>query len=200
MDFLELSEKINKMKLKKDSAKELLESRNKRLSEIKEETETLLKSQAVLQEVAKEVQSKLSIKIENIVNLGLKTCFGDEYEFKLRYVSARGKTETNFVLLQNGKDIDPMNQNGGGLIDILTLCLRIAVYNISRTDNVIIFDESMKYVSRGLRNQAAELIHTLSEQLGLQFIEVTHIPEFEELSDKKFNIRKIKGVSQLCSE
>ena len=198
MEYNQITEKINKMKLKKDSAKELLESRNKRLSEIKEETETLLKSQAVLQEVAKEVQSKLSIKIENIVNLGLKTCFGDEYEFRLRYVSARGKTETNFVLLQNGKDIDPMNQNGGGLIDILTLCLRIAVYNISRTDNVIIFDESMKYVSRGLRNQAAELIHTLSEQLGLQFIEVTHIPEFEELSDKKFNIRKIKGVSEIC--
>ena len=196
MDFLELSEKINKMKLKKDSAKELLESRNKRLSEIKEETETLLKSQAVLQEVAKEVQSKLSIKIENIVNLGLKTCFGDEYEFKLEYVSARGKTEVEFNLYQNGKLIDPMNQSGGGLVDAICFALRVSVFTLTKTDNVIVMDEGLKFLSKGFRAKAAELIHTLSEKLNIQFIEVTHIEAFIENSDKNFNIKKINGVSE----
>ena len=197
MEFLEIEEKLNIIKIKKQSTEELLNTRKQRLEEIKTETETLLKSQSVLQEVAKEVQSKLSVKIDSIVNLGLATCFGDEYKFELRYVSARGKTEVEFVLLQNGKEIDPMGQCGGGLTDILVFCLRVAVFNISRVDNIMIFDEPMKFLSKGFREKAAELIHTLSEKLNIQFIEVTHIESFMENSDMRFNIKKIDRVSQI---
>ena len=197
MEFLEIEEKLNKLKVKKQSTEELLNSRKQRLEEIKQETETLLKSQSVLQEVAKEVQSKLSVKIDSIVNLALATCFGDEYKFELRYVSARGKTEVEFVLLQNGKEIDPMNQNGGGLIDILVFSLRVAVFNISHTDNIMIFDEPFRFVSKGFREKVAELVHTLSERLNIQFIEVTHVEELMENSDKRFIIKKIKGESNV---
>lgn len=197
MEFLEIEEKLNTIKIKKQSTEELLNTRKQRLEEIKVETETLLKSQSVLQEVAKEVQSKLSVKIDSIVNLGLATCFGDEYKFELRYVSARGKTEVEFVLLQNGKEIDPMGQCGGGLTDILVFCLRVAVFNISRVDGIMIFDEPMKFLSKGFREKAAELIYTLSEKLNIQFIEVTHIESFMENSDMCFNIKKINGVSQI---
>lgn len=197
MEFLEIEEKLNKLKVKKQSTEELLNSRKQRLEEIKQETEILLKSQSVLQEVAKEVQSKLSVKIDSIVNLALATCFGDEYKFELRYVSARGKTEVEFVLLQNGKEIDPMNQNGGGLIDILVFSLRVAVFNISHTDNIMIFDEPFRFVSKGFREKVAELVHTLSERLNIQFIEVTHVEELMENSDKRFIIKKIKGESNV---
>jgi len=197
MELLEIGEKLNKLKVKKDSVSELLNMRIKRQEEIKQEIETLLKSQAILQEVAKEVQSQLSLKIDSIVNLGLATCFGDEYKFELKYVSARGKTEVEFALSSDGKPIDPLEQNGGGLVDILCFCLRVAVYNISRTDNVVVFDEPFRFISKGLRERAAELVHTLSENLGLQFIEVTHIDEFMEHSDQKFIIKKIKGVSNV---
>jgi len=197
MELLEIGEKLNKLKVKKDSVSELLNMRIKRQEEIKQELETLLKSQAILQEVAKEVQSQLSLKIDSIVNLGLATCFGDEYKFELKYVSARGKTEVEFVLSSEGEPIDPMNQNGGGLVDILCFCLRVAVYNISRTDNVVVFDEPFRFISKGLRERAAELVHTLSENLSLQFIEVTHIDEFMEQSDQKFIVKKIKGVSNV---
>jgi len=198
MEFLEIEEKLNTIKIKKQSTKELLDTRKQRLEEIKTETETLLKSQSVLQEVAKEVQSKLSVKIDSIVNLGLATCFGDEYKFELRYVSARGKTEVEFVLLQNDKEIDPMGQCGGGLTDILVFCLRVAVFNISHTDDMMIFDEPFRFVSKGFREKVAELVHTLSERLNIQIIEVTHIDELMESSDKQFVIKKIKGVSNVC--
>lgn len=196
MEFTEIENKLNTLKVKKQSNEELLKSRKQRLEEIKTETEEVLKSISVCQSVATEVQKQLSVKIDTIVNLGLKTIFGDEYTFKLEYVPARGKTEVEFNLYnKDGKLIDPMLQSGGGLVDLLTLCLRIAVYNISHVDNVICFDESMKFLSKGYREKGAELIHTLSERLDLQFIEVTHIPEFMDNSDKQFVIKKIKGVS-----
>lgn len=195
MEFTEIKEKLNTLKVKKQSNEELLKSRKQRLEEIKTETEKVLKSISVCQNVATEVQKQLSVKIDSIVNLALATCFGDEYTFKLNYVPARGKTEVEFLLLQNGKEIDPMNQNGGGLIDILCFALRVAVFNISHTDDIMVFDEPMKFLSKGFREKAAELIHTLSERLGLQVIEVTHISEMMENSDKQFIIKKINGVS-----
>lgn len=198
MEFAEIENKLNTLKVKKQSNEELLKTRKQRLEEIKIETEEVLKSLSVCQEVAKEVQSQLSVKIETITNLGLQTLFGDEYTFKLEYVTARGKTEVEFNLYDKmGNQIDPMVQSGGGLVDAMTLCLRIAVYNISHVDNVIVFDEAMKFLSKGFREKAAELIHTLSERLGLQIIEVTHIPEFMENSDKQFVIKKTNGVSEV---
>jgi hypothetical protein len=195
MDFLEIKEKLNKASIRKQSSEELLASRQKRKEEIKNEIETILKSQALLQEVAKEVQSQLSLKIDSVVNLGLATCFGNEYTFKLEYVSSRGKTEVEFNLYKDNKLIDPMMQNGGGLVDILCFCLRVAVYSISKVDNIIVFDEAMKYVSKGYRSKAAELIHTLSEKLDLQFISVTHIEEMVDDSDKQIVVGKREGVS-----
>lgn len=198
MEFTDIENKLNTIKVKKQSNEELLNSRKQRLDEIKVEMETVLKSQVISQNIAAEVQSQLSIKIDKIVNLGLQTLFGNEYTFKLEYVPARGKTEVEFNLYnKDGKLIDPMLQSGGGLVDAMTFCLRIAVYNISHVDNVICFDEAMKFLSKGFREKASELIHTLSEKISIQFIEVTHIEEFMNNSDKRFVIKKINGVSEV---
>ena len=196
MEFTEIKEKLNTLKVKKQSNEELLKSRKQRLEEIKTETEEVLKSISVCQSVATEVQKQLSVKIDTIVNLALATCFGDEYTFKLNYIPARGKTEVEFLLLQNGKEIDPKEQNGGGLVDVLCFALRVAVFNISHTDNVMVYDEPMKFLSKGFREKASELVHTLSERINIQFIEVTHITEMMENSDKQFVIKKINGVSE----
>ena len=195
MEFTEIKEKLNTLKVKKQSNEELLKSRKQRLEEIKTETEEVLKSISVCQNVATEVQKQLSVKIDTIVNLALATCFGDEYTFKLNYVPARGKTEVEFLLLQNGKEIDPMNQNGGGLIDILCFALRVAVFNISHTDDVMVFDEPFRFVSKGLREKVAEVVHTFSERLNIQIIEVTHVEELMDNSDRRFVIKKTNGVS-----
>lgn len=194
---MEIKEKLNKAIIKRQSNIELLAQRKQRLEEIKTETEEVLKSISVCQNVATEVQKQLSVKIDTIVNLALATCFGDEYTFKLNYVPARGKTEVEFLLLQNGKEIDPKEQNGGGLVDVLCFALRVAVFNISHTDDIMVFDEPMKFLSKGFREKASELVHTLSERINIQFIEVTHITEMMENSDKRFVIKKINGVSEV---
>lgn len=193
---MEIREKLNKATIQRESDKQLLDSRKQRLTQLNQELETILKSQTLVQKVAQETQSLLSSKIDNIVNLGLATCF-PEYSFALEYIPARGKTEVNFVIRDGKEPIDILNQNGGGLVDLVCFCLRVAVFSISSTDNVIILDEPFKYVSRGLRTRVAELIHTLSERLNIQFLEVTHINELAETCDNKITIKKVGGVSNV---
>lgn len=194
---MEILELLNKAVVRRQSSQELLERKHKQQEELLEEMETVLKSQALLQSIAEEVQSQLSSKIDNIVNLGLATCF-PEYTFELKYVPSRGKTEVRFVFKLGEDEVDILNQNGGGLVDLVTFCLRVAVFAISSTDNVIVLDEPYKYVSKTLRPKIAELLSALSEKMNIQFIYVTHIEELSETSNKNIIIKKVKGVSEIC--
>lgn len=194
---MEILELLNKAVVKRQSSQEMLEKKRKQQEELLQDMETVLKSQVLLQSVAEEVQSQLSSKIDNIVNLGLATCFPD-YSFELKYVPSRGKTEVRFVFKLGDDEVDILQQNGGGLVDLAVFCLRVAVFAISNTDNVIVLDEPYKYVSKTLRPKVAELLSALSEKMGIQFIYVTHIEELSETSNKNIIIKKIQGVSEVC--
>lgn len=194
---MEILELLNKAVVKRQSSQEMLEKKRKQQEELLQDMETVLKSQVLLQSVAEEVQSQLSSKIDNIVNLGLATCFPD-YSFELKYVPSRGKTEVRFVFKLGDDEVDILQQNGGGLVDLAVFCLRVAVFAISNTDNVIVLDEPYKYVSKTLRPKVAELLSALSEKMRIQFIYVTHIEELSETSNKKVIIKKVEGVSEVC--
>lgn len=191
---MDIKEKLQELNIKKSSYQSMLDERNVRYNEIVKELNVTENSQSFVQSVAQVVQSQLSSQIDTIVNLGLNTCFPG-YTFEMKYVASRGKTEVQFVVTDGKSIIDPLNQCGGGFVDLLCFCLRIAVYSISSVNNVIIFDEPFKFLSKGLRSKVAELLVTLSDKLNLQIIEVTHIEELAENSNKKFLIKKVNGIS-----
>jgi hypothetical protein len=188
--------RLEEMLILRRSSKRMLEDRRLRLSEINRELSVIAESQAFIQGVAESVQSCLSSKIDGIVNLGLTSCFPG-YEFRMEYAPCRGKTEARFVVTNGGKEIDPMNQCGGGLVDMLCFCLRMAVYSISSVNNVIILDEPFRYISRSLRPRVAELLSVLSEKLGIQILEVTHMDEFSDNASNKVLIKKTNGISEV---
>lgn len=151
------------------------------------------KAQVFLQKVAQETQSQLKFRIEDIVNMALETCFPNEYEFKLDFNVMRGKTDCSLVFLskRTGREIDPMNASGGGVVDVVCFALRTACYVLEQgIDNVIVLDEPMKFVSQNLRSRVCEVIRNLSDRLGLQFIIVTHIDEFIDIADTIFEVKK----------
>lgn len=196
---MNIKDKLQELNVKKQSYMMSLDRARENLNRIESELNTVENSQIFVQAVASNVQSQLSSRIDNIVNLGLAICFPG-YTFEMKYIPSRGKTEVSFVV-KNGDDIiDPMNQCGGGLVDAIAFSLRIAVYSISNTANTIILDEPFRFVSRGLRPRIAELLKVLSEKLNVQIIEVTHIDELAENSDKKILIKKIDGVSNTVEE
>lgn len=191
---MDCKKKLQELAVKRAALSSTLEERKRRGSEIRSELEVVSESQKFVQAVAGAVQSELSLKIDGIVNLGLAACF-PSYSFKTEYVPSRGKTEVLFEVFDNEGKIDPMNQCGGGLVDVLCFCLRMAVYSISNVNNVIVLDEPFRFLSRNLRPKAAELLSMICGKLDLQIIEVTHIDELAENSDKIIRIKKTGGVS-----
>ena len=178
-----------------------LQARRNELMNLNQKMKLIEQAQVFLQKVAQDTQSQLKLKIEDIVNLALNTVFPDEYLFQVDFNVSRGKTDAELVFVNqktNGR-VDPMTASGGGVVDIVAFALRIAGYVLeSNVDNVIILDEPFRFVSKDLVDRAGEILKVLSTKLGLQIIMVTHIPEFIDVADKVFRVRKNQnGVSKI---
>ena len=186
--------------MKKQVKNDLRAKRNE-LMNLNQKMKLIEQAQVFLQKVAQDTQSQLKLKIEDIVNLALNTVFPDEYLFQVDFNVSRGKTDAELVFVnqKTGGRVDPMTASGGGVVDIVAFALRIAGYVLeSNVDNVIILDEPFRFVSKDLVDRAGEILKVLSTKLGLQIIIVTHIPEFIDVADKVFRVRKNQnGVSKI---
>lgn len=182
--------------------KQILEKRIESLSASKEalEKRTGAVDEATMyaQQIAKETQEQVKFQLEDIVNLALNAVYGNVYKFALEFELKRGNSEAYLILYKDGERIDdPMNSTGGGVCDILSFALRIAMLIISKNRRILIMDEPFKYVSKDLREQAVEIIKRISTDLGVQIICVTHDEELIEYSDRVFKVRQKGGVSEV---
>lgn len=198
-------EKIEKLFNQSLGVKSQIQKQLQETVELKKYSEKKLKlieeAQAFLQKVAQSTQENLKFQIEDIVNLALESVFPDEYLFRIVFNVSRGKTDAELVFQdkRTGQTIDPMEASGGGVIDLTAFALRISAFALeSGTDNLIILDEPFKFISRDLQERAGEILKTLSDKMKLQIIMVTHIPEFIDVADKVFEVKKNEnGISRV---
>lgn len=198
-------EKIEKLFNQSKGVKSQIQKQLQETKELRKHSENKLKlieeAQVFLQKVAQSTQEKLKFQIEDIVNLALESVFPDEYLFQMNFNVSRGKTEAELVFQdkRTGQTIDPMEASGGGVVDLTCFALRISAFALETgTDNLIIMDEPFKFISRDLQERAGEILKTLSQKMKLQIIFVTHIPEFIEVADKVFEVRKNdRGISKI---
>lgn len=157
-------------------------------------------AQIIIQTVAKQTQQELEYHISDIVSMALDAIFDKPYRFKIKFVIKRNKTECELLFERNGEEFDPMEDSGGGVVQVAAFALRISLWTLQqpRSRNVIILDEpftflhNVDYISR-----AATLLKELSKKLNLQFIIVTDIKELTEEADKIFQVKLKKGISKI---
>lgn len=156
-------------------------------------------AQAFLQQVAKETQEQLKFHLQDLVQTALDTVFPATYTFKIDFVILRGRTEAQMYLDKDGERVDPETACGGGVVDVLSLALRIAAWSIGRTAPLIILDEPFKFLSQGLRPLMGEILRGLIDRLGVQIIMVTHDPDFVSIADRTFTIDQRSRKSFVAS-
>jgi len=156
-------------------------------------------AQVVIQTVAQQTQEQLQYHIEDLVTKALEAVFPDPYAFQLRFTLKRGKTEAEISLVKDGEAMSPVSSTGGGVIDVAAFALRVALWALGNSDNTIILDEPFKHLSAAFQPKAGEMMKELSEQLGLQFIMVTHVRQLEESADKMFYVSIKNGKSLVLS-
>ena len=184
----------------KNLLKEQLKTAKQNIKSLKSEMKVTEKAQAIIQLVAKQTQSELTIQISNIITLALNSIFDDPYKFQIEFVEKRGKTEADIYLTREGNRVDPMFAAGGGVVDVASFALRIALWSLKKANNTIILDEPFKFLSRDLQPKASKMMKELSYKLGIQFIIVTHDKALIEEADKVFSASIINKKTEIKEE
>ena len=154
------------------------------------------RAQVIIQQVAQATQQELEYRVSELVSLALSSVFPDPYQFKLRFVVRRGKTEADLLFLRGEQEIDPLTACGGGVVDVAAFALRVALWRLSNgLRPVLILDEPCKWVSSSYLPAAGEMLRSLSERMGIQIILVTHLEPLIEIADKVFRVSKRAGAS-----
>lgn len=152
----------------------------KNLQAAREQLDAARAAQKLLQTVAEGVQASAHQQIASVVTRCLEAVFGDEaYEFKIRFVQKRGKTEAELLFLRDGLELDdPLNSSGGGVVDVASFALRLVCLMLERPKKrrLLVLDEPFRFLSKDYRPRIRQLLLELSKELSVQMIFVTHDP------------------------
>jgi len=159
-------------------------------------------ARALVQEVARQTQEELEYCISELVTQCLQIVFDENIKMKVHFVSRRGGTEADIYLEDPaGNQIKPTEADGAGVVDIMSFGLRMVMYSLSKgVHPIFLLDEPFKKLNdptREMHRKAAEMIKVMTDQLGVQILLVTLLPEMAEVADKLFSVKKVNGVSQV---
>jgi len=155
------------------------------MEEKQQDRKSAEQAQQVVQQLAKEIQQQVHERISAVVTECLQTVFDEPYSFRIRFDAKRGKTEASLEFSRAGVVLDdPLNEIGGGVIDVASFALRVACLMLARPKRrrLLVLDEPLKNV-RGLQNRqrVRDMLEKLADDLDMQIVlnvDLDAYPEF----------------------
>lgn len=153
----------------------------KALRSAKSYHKNLITVRQLIQETAKQIQTKAYTRIASVVTRCLCSIFESPYQFSMNFVERRGRTEVELSFKREGLEFDPLSASGGGVVDVAAFALRLAALLLSRPSlrRFVVLDEPFRFLSSEHRESVRKLLETLSVELDIQFLVVTHIQELK---------------------
>lgn len=181
IDLSSESREVDQIALRIASLQESIKKEERSLASVEEDFKHAQAAQDILQHIAQAVQQQAHQRISKVVSTCLSTVFEDPYELKIEFERKRGRTEAQLRFVRRDLDLCPLSSSGGGVIDVASFALRVACLMLHRPrlSRVLVLDEPFKYVSTQYRDNVRKMLEELSEDMGIQFIMVTHSEELE---------------------
>lgn len=183
---------------------EELAATNKDLDEKQEKVKVFNNALLLLQHASNEARQQGKARIEAVVTHALQFVFGAEVSFEIELYESAGRPQAEFYMVTDvaGEKImtQPLEANGGGVVDIISLALRIAILELQSTPAIsgpIILDEPGKHISADYVDKMASLLQEMSRYFGRQILIVTHQNYLAEVADKSIEVRKVGSEAQV---
>lgn len=194
----ELRNKAVKLLYQREHQQEYLAGLRKKLDAIHTRAAGEELALVLIQQAALDTQQQLRYHLEELVQHAIDAVFPGKYTFRVAFEIKNGRTGAQIYLDKDGTRMDPLDSNGGGVVDIISLALRIASWGISRTRPVLLLDEPFKFLSARYRPLIGEMLAGVAHRLGLQIIMVTHDPDMVEVADRVFTIDQKERKSYIA--
>lgn len=200
--IVSLESEINIDKGKRDLLESNLKKTNDELREIEEYEDILSKVQILFQETSSYGREQAKRQIEMLVTKCLQTILETDIEFVVEITEKREIPQAQFYVISNynGYSVktEPELARGGGIVDIISIALRIAFISINKRPSLegpLIFDEPGKHVSDDYIFNLGEFLKNSSRYFKRQILMVTHNKHLSEICDKSYTIYNRNGVS-----
>lgn len=157
----------------------------------------------LLQQTSEHARKQAREQIEMLVTNTLRSVFGPEYAFKIELTERAGRPEAEFYVVsqQGGERLEtrPQESRGGGVVDLVSLGLRIAMLETyrPRLEGALILDEPAKHVSEEFIQPTALFLQMISQFFGRQVIMVTHNAHLAETAEVAYQV-VLKDGRSLC--
>jgi len=197
-----LTKKLNQLQGQRDLLIKQQEDAEKNNIYFQEIHDNTLRARIIVQKVAEDTQKQIEYHISNLVTMALSSVFPDPYEFKLRFIQKRNKTEAELLFIKRGNEVDDILENGGGgVADVASFALRIALWSIRKTRPTIILDEPFKFLHNPtFQRKTSEMLKEISKKLGIQLIVVSDQENIISAADKVIEIVNVDGISVVKDE
>ncbi len=130
-------------------------------------------------------QATLSEELGSVVSMALAAVFSKSpYKFLIKFPTRRNSVECDLLFERNGEEMRPLDDAGFGAADIASVAMRVSYQASGDTRALILIDEPCKNLSVDYLALGAAMFRRLCEELDMQMIIVTHIPEFREAANK----------------
>lgn len=180
---------------------DLLKRRNQLNKNIEEETElldTYTKGSLLFREASVNCQKQTNEKISNIITKLYQFVFENNDKVTIT-TDIKRNVPVASIFIESEKDgtvitLDPVEEDGGGKLDIISLGLRLAglLLFTPELNRVLILDEPLKNLSteetsaKSYRQRTAEFLKMVCKEYNIQIIMTTHDKAFVDVADKKF--------------
>lgn len=194
---------ISKEMGKKEIIEEQIKSRKKTSEEMAERIDLLTKVGALLNKTSKYAREQAKSQVETLVTKCLQYVFESDVEFLIEIDEQRGKSSAEFYVVNTIDDIilktKPELSRGGGVVDIVSLALRIAFLQTHKPkiQGPLILDEPAKHVSDEYIYNVSEFLKQTSELFNRQIIMVTHNNHLASIGTSAYRVDLKGSISEV---
>lgn len=174
------------------------------LETVTQNRELWQKVSMLLTKVSDYARRQLVERIEDTVTAALQTVLSDDglrFAVEMREIGGRASAEWRVVSRYSDVEVsnNPEDARGGGIVDIVSLALRLALLELSkpRPEGPVILDEPAKMVSAEYAENLAYFLKSYAEQTGRQFVVVTHNETLAQAGDVSYRVTQENGVSEV---
>ena len=189
---------------KRDKLIEQLSKNDRMLIETKKEIELLEEVSLVFQKTSEFAREQAKFQIETLVTKCLQYVFESNIEFEIELNELRNKANAEFYVTDITDELiiktKPELSRGGGVVDIVSLALRIAFLQIHKPpiEGPLILDEPAKHVSEDYIYNVGDFLKQTSEMFNRQIIMVTHNQHRSSIGNQAYKVELV-GSKSICT-
>jgi len=191
----------------RDLLKKRLAETETALDQAKDDIDTWEMVQALFRKTSEYAREQLKLRIEETVTAALQAVIpNDDLEFQIFMGEYKGQPTAEWRVISRYGDMtveaDPEDARGGGITDVVSLALRVAMMELTRprVEGPVVWDEPGKMVSAEYAQAMAQFVKTYAQKTGRQIFLVTHNPALADAADMTYWVNKRTGESEVVQQ